>query len=207
MAEGREFWHLNQHFKAQKLKTFLELLGKVYSDLVKVFNANLKFSNDILKLSVKGVEMEITRQTWKDVDGLRQRGVQVRKGETSVVDGFNKEQYFNQCVRNQGEQTQNFHVGRLRVEERLLAMVVTKIIMPRGSNHATLNEGNLLVMYCIQNGVVMDWTYTHHDHIMKEKRLTNFKLPYVILISNFIEHFHNQYAQNGIHQGRQHMVG
>ena len=30
-------------------------------------------------------------------------------------------------ARNQGEQIRNFHVGRLRVEERLLAMVVTKI--------------------------------------------------------------------------------
>jgi len=29
------------------------------------------------------------------------------------------------------------------MEERLLAMVVTKIIMPRGSNHVTLNEGDL----------------------------------------------------------------
>jgi len=35
------------------------------------------------------------------------------------------------------------------VEERLLAMEVTKIIMPRGRNHATLNEGDLVVMYCI----------------------------------------------------------
>jgi len=145
-----------QHLKTQKLKTFLELSGKVYLNLMKVFYANLKFNNGILKTSVKGVEMEITRPTWEDVVGLRQRGVQVRKGETSVVDELKKVQYFNQCVRNQGEQTRNFHVERLRVEERLLAMVVKKIIIPRGSNHATLNEGDLVVMYCIQNGVMVD---------------------------------------------------
>ena len=97
------FGTLEQHLKAQKLKTFLELSGKVYPDLVKVFYANLKFSNGILKTSVKGVEMEISRLTWKDVAGLRQRGVQIRKGETSIVDEFNKVQYFNECVRNQGE--------------------------------------------------------------------------------------------------------
>ena len=66
---------------------------------------------------------------------------------------------------------------------------VTKIIMPRGSNHATLNEGDLVVMYCIQNGVMVDWTYTIRDHMMKAKRLTDFKLAYVVLISKFIEHF------------------
>jgi len=75
------------------------------------------------------------------------------------------------------------------VEERLLAMVVTKIIMPRGSNHATLNEGDLVVMYCIQIGVTVDWTYTIRDHMMKAKRLMDFELPYVKLISKFIEHF------------------
>jgi len=80
-------------------------------------------------------------------------------------------------------------VGRFRVEERLLAMVVTKIIMPRGSNHATLNKGDLVVMYCMQNVVMVDWTYTIRDHMMKAKRPKDFKLPYVVLISKFIEHF------------------
>ena len=46
-----------------------------------------------------------------------------------------------------------------------------------------------MVMYCIQNGVMVDWTYTICDHMMKAKRLIDFKLPYVVLISKFIEHF------------------
>ena len=81
------------------MKTFLELSGKMYPNLAKVFYANLKFRDGVLKSSVKGVDMEITRQTWKDVAHLRQKGVQVRKGETSAVDEFNKVQYFNQCVK------------------------------------------------------------------------------------------------------------
>jgi len=97
------FGTLEQHLKAQKLKTFLELSSKVYPDLVKVFYTNPKFSNGILKSSVKGVEMEITRQIWKDMAGLRQMGVQVHKDETTVVDEFKNVQYYNQCVRNQGE--------------------------------------------------------------------------------------------------------
>jgi len=78
--------------------------------------------------------------------GLRQMVIRVRKGETTIVDKFNKVQYFNQCVRNPSEQTHNFHVGRLLVEERLLSTVVTKIIMFRGRYHSTLNEGDLVVM-------------------------------------------------------------
>ena len=37
--------------------------------------------------------------------------------------------------------------------------------------------------------MVVDWTYTICKHMMKEKRLTDFKLPYVVLISKFIKHF------------------
>ena len=45
------------------------------------------------------------------------------------------------------------------------------------------------MMYCIQNGVVVDWTYIIRDHMLKAKSLTDFKLPYVVLISKFIEPF------------------
>jgi len=39
------------------------------------------------------VQMEISKKARKDVVGLRQRGVQVRKVETSVVEELNKVQY------------------------------------------------------------------------------------------------------------------
>jgi len=89
-------------------------------------------------------------------------------------------------VRNLGGQIHNFHVGRLQVDERLFTMVVTKIIVPRGTNQSTLNGGDMVLMYCIKNGVIVDWTYTIKNHMMKEKWLTNFNLPHVVLISKFI---------------------
>jgi len=76
------------------LKTFLELSGKIYPDLVKVFFTNLEFKNDVLLSNIKGVRMEIKWKAWKDVVGLKARGVQVRKGETGVVQEFNKIQYY-----------------------------------------------------------------------------------------------------------------
>ena len=48
---AENFGNLEQHLKTKKLKTFLELSGMVYPDLVKVLYANLKFNN--------GMEMEI----------------------------------------------------------------------------------------------------------------------------------------------------
>jgi len=186
-AEG--FESLFQQLKHQKLKSFLELSGKIYPDLVKVFFTNLEFKNDVLLSSIKGVQMEINKRAWKDVVGLKPRGVQVRKGETGAVPEFNKMQYYGQCLRNPIAEIKHFHVGGLKVDQRLLGMIVTKILVPHGSNHSTLNEGDLTLMYCIQHNIQVDWIYVFRDHMLKAKRLKDFRLPYVVLVSKFIEYF------------------
>jgi len=183
------FESLFQQLKHQKLKSFLELSGKIYPDLVKVFFTNLEFKNDVLLSSIKGVQMEINKRAWKDVVGLKPRGVQVRKGETGAVPEFNKMQYYGQCLRNPIAEIKHFHVGGLKVDQRLLGMIVTKILVPRGSNHSTLNEGDLILMYYIQHNIQVDWIYVFRDHMLKAKRLTDFRLPYVVLVSKFIEYF------------------
>jgi len=92
-------------------------------------------------------------------------------------------------VRNQGEQTRNFTCGKALCRGKVVSHGGNQDHHAWGSNHSTLNEGDLVVMYCNQNGMMVDWTYTIRDHMMKAKRLTDFKLPYVVLISKFIEHF------------------
>ena len=163
------FESLLQQLKHQMLKTFLELLGKIYSDLVKVFFTNLQFKNDVA--------------------GLKARGVQVRKDETGVVQEFKKVQYFGQCLRNPIAEIKHFHVGGLKVDQRLLVMIITKIIVPRGSNHSTLNERDLILMYCIKYNVKVDWIFVLRYHTFKAKRLIDFRLSYVDLVSKFIEYF------------------
>jgi len=148
-AEG--FKSLFQQLKHQRLKSFLELSRKIYPDLVKVFFTNLEFKNDMLLF--KGIRVEINKKARKDVAGLKSRGVQVRKGETGAVPKFKKVQYYGQCLRNPATEIKHIHVGGLKVDQRLLAMIVTKIIVPRGSNHSILNEGDLILMYCIQHNV------------------------------------------------------
>jgi len=87
-AEG--FESLFQQLKHQMLKSFLEISGKIYPNLVKVFFTNLEFKHDVLLSSIKGFRMEINKKVWKVVAGLKSRGMQVRKGETGVVQEFNK---------------------------------------------------------------------------------------------------------------------
>ena len=58
------------------------------------------------------------------------------------------------------------------MDQRLLGMIVTKMLVPRGNNHSTLNEGDLILMYYIQHNIQVDWIYVFRDHMLKAKRLT-----------------------------------
>jgi len=59
---AKGFESLFQQLKYQRLKSFLEPLGKIYPDLVKVFLTNLEFKNDMLLSSIKGIHMEISKK-------------------------------------------------------------------------------------------------------------------------------------------------
>ena len=121
-AEGfRGVRKLLQH---QKLQKFLELNGRIYPDLIKVFFTNLSFEGSTLKTQVKGVEIEITPTVWKNVAGLKDEGVKVTKGYTSDVEEFNKVQYFRSCMRNKRDSMSSFNTGKLNLEERILAFIV-----------------------------------------------------------------------------------
>jgi len=56
--------NLLQH---QHLHTFLEMTGKVYPQLIKVFYTNLTFEGVVLKSQVKVVDIEVTSHVWNDL--------------------------------------------------------------------------------------------------------------------------------------------
>ena len=83
----------------------------------------------------------------------------------------------------------NFLVGWLKLDERLIAFIVSWIITPRGSNHSTISEEDLLLIYCIMNKVKINWIHTIKEHMQKSVRLCDFHYPYAILFSKFLHYF------------------
>jgi len=154
--------------KEQRLKRFLELTGNIYPDLVKVFYTNLQFHSDSLVSHVKGVDMVITNDVWIAVFGLKFPGVRINRSKLWV---------------------RNFSVGGLKLDERLIAFILSWIITPRGSYHSTLSKEDLLLIYCIMNKVKINWIHTIKDHMQKFIRLRDFHYPYAILISKFLHYF------------------
>jgi len=118
--------------KDQSLRKFLEMKGNIYPDLIRVFYTNLKFEGNNLVSHVKGVDMEITHDVWNVVAGLKYSGLRINKGNLGVVEDFNKVQYYKSCLKNQNAQVRTCSVGGLRLDERLLALIETWILTPRG---------------------------------------------------------------------------
>jgi len=125
--------------------------GNVYPDLVKVFYNNLVQDGKNLVSHVKDMKLKITREIWSNVGGIKYSGMKISKGNTAGIQGFNKMQFYRSCVRNHAEPVARFHVGNLTIIPRLLAYIIAWQLTPRGSNHATLHEEDLILLYCIMN--------------------------------------------------------
>ena len=165
--------------KDQSLRKFLETKGNIYPDLIRVFYTNLKFEGNNLVSHVKGVDMEITHEVWTVVAGLKYSGLRINKGNLGVVEDFNKVQYYKSCLKNQNAQVSTCSVGGLRLDERLLALIVTWILTPRGSNHSVLTEEDLVYIFCIMKKIRINWIHIIKEHMQKAMRLSDYHYPYV----------------------------
>jgi len=175
--------------KEQRLKRFLELTGNIYPDLVKVFYTNVQFNSDPLVSHVKGVDIVITNDVWIVVTGLKFSGVRINRSNRGVVKEFNKMQFYKNCLKNPLSKVRIFFVGGLKLDERLIAFILSWIITPRGSYLSTLSKEELLLIYCVMNKLKINWIHTIKDHMQKFIRLRDFHYPYAILISRFLHYF------------------
>jgi len=95
---------------------------------------------------VKGNEMEITPKVWSIVTGLKYVGLRINKGNIGVVEEFNKMQYYRSCLKNLQSKVRNFSVGGMKLNERIIAFIVSWMFTPRGSNHSVLIEEDLVLI-------------------------------------------------------------
>jgi len=128
--------------------------------------------------------MEITHDIWAAVISLKYVGLRINKGNIGVVENFNKVQYYRSCLKNPQTQIRTCSVGGLKLNKRLLALIVTWILTPRGSNHSVLIEEEL-----IMNKVKINLIHIIKEHMQKSIRLSDYHYPYAVLISKFLLYF------------------
>jgi len=175
--------------KFQKLNKFLKLTENTCPDLVKVFLTNTWYDEENLYSQVKGIDMAINEELWLSVTGLRNDGAVVSRGNTTELGNFNKVQFYKSCLRNQETASRTFNVGGLAAILRILAYIVIWLLTPCGFNHATLIEEDLILMYCLMTKIKVNWVNVIREHLFKVWKKLEYHIPYVILLSSFIEYF------------------
>jgi len=175
--------------KFQKLERFVKLSRNIYPDLVKVFLTNLWIDDGVVYSQVKGVDMAITDEVWLSVAGLRDAGTIVSRANVADLGGFDKVQFFKSCLRNPNCTMRSYSMGGLSIIPRLLSYIVIWILTPRGFNHAVLTEDDLILMYCLVNKIKVNWVSVIKEQLVRIRKKSEFKIPYAILISSFIEYY------------------
>ena len=116
-------------------------------------------------------------------------GLRINRDNIGTVDEFNKMQFYKSCLKDPHSRVRNFSVGGLKLNERLIGFIVTWMLTPRGSNHFTLTEENLVFIYCIMNKTKINWIHVFKEHMLKSMRLCYYHYPYAILITKFLQYF------------------
>jgi len=111
--------------KEQRLKRFLELSGNIYPNLVKVFYTNVQFNGDTINSHLKGVDIVITNDVWIVITGLKYSRLRINKENLGDIEEFNKMQLYKNCLKNPLSKVRNFSVGQLKLDERLIAFIVS----------------------------------------------------------------------------------
>ena len=62
-------------------------------------------------------------------------------------------------------------------------------LIPRGTNHVVLHEEDLIRLYCIMNQIKVNCVFIINEHMLKSKRLADYRFPYAILVSKLIDFF------------------
>jgi len=176
-------------FKFQKLDRFLKLTGNIYPNLVKVFLTNMWYDDENLYSQVKRIDIAINEEVWLSVTGLRNEGATVSRGNTSELGNFNKVQFYKSCLRNQESSSRTFNAGGLAATPRILAYIVIWVLTPRGFNHATLTDEDLIIMYCLMNKIKVNCVNVIREHLFKVGKKLEYRIPYVILLLQFIGYF------------------
>ncbi|KOM47825.1 hypothetical protein LR48_Vigan07g152900 [Vigna angularis] len=165
----------------------MELRGRYYPDLVRIFYFNLKVRDGIFQTRVKGVDILLDNDIWTIV-----AKVPVLENSQIIPNDFaqfNKIAVYQSFLRNPRQHNARlFLAGGLKMEERLLHYLIVWLLCPRGSNHAQCSKTDLIIMYGILQSIPLNWPHLIQTIMFKAKRLDDAPLPYPLLVSQICEY-------------------
>ncbi|KOM57961.1 hypothetical protein LR48_Vigan11g099400 [Vigna angularis] len=172
--------------KRQGVRKFVEMADPWYRELVKVFYYNLWISEGTLCSRVQGVDIKLIDDIWTNIAGLKLGGERCHLG----MEGFHKFSVYQDSLRNPEEVRDYSHykTGGMKKDDRLAVFVISRILMPIGSNHAQDTTEDLYLLKAFKENIQVNWPTTISDNMLKVTRLESAMLPYCVFISKVLIH-------------------
>jgi len=154
----------------QSLEAFVQLKGNVYPDLVRVFYANLQCEEDLLTLHVKGVNIVLTPKIWTSSANFRIAGIPAHRGFL----GANRLDIYQACLRDPiAKRDYNiFRISGMKKDERVLAFIISWILVPRNGNHAQLTTADVFLIHAFKSNILINWSEVVSDTMQKRYQAT-----------------------------------
>ncbi|QCD99321.1 hypothetical protein DEO72_LG7g602 [Vigna unguiculata] len=138
----------------QSLEKFVQLKGNVYPDLVRIFYVNLRCEEDLLTSHVKGVNIVLTKELWTSIAGFQPGGLPAHRG----LPGVNRLDIYQSCLRDPTAK-RNYNIFRadaIEKDERVLAFIISWILVPHNSNHAQLTTEDVFLLHAFKCNLLID---------------------------------------------------
>ncbi|KAI5432051.1 hypothetical protein KIW84_035981 [Lathyrus oleraceus] len=173
-----------------------------YPELVKVFYSNMVSKKGKLTSVVKGVPISMTATDLSSIlgipsDGHRFSGIKAPwEGYSNHVfyyglSRLSEHQFYNKRKKSSGGDLPErvyCSSAKFTLDDRMLHYFLVYVIVPRYSNHCTITDSKMLLLYAIKNNFLVDWGHTILCHMLSYNEHVD-GLPYAHFLTKIFHHF------------------
>ena len=185
------------------LGSFITSSGAYYPDLVKMFYCNMHVDNHCLVTHVRGTHIELSEETFGKILGIPITGRFLYNSEDEVWADYDKKEFYFSLSRipeeeyhakridsHGGEEPlkEFWSAGNFSIDDRLLHYVLAYIVLPRSSNHCSVTDMDMQVIYAIKHDINLNWSRLILHHMLTHTHKFKF-FPYAWVITRIMKHF------------------
>ncbi|KAI5436012.1 hypothetical protein KIW84_022444 [Lathyrus oleraceus] len=173
-----------------------------YPELVKVFYSNMVRKKGKLTFIVKGVPIPLTASDICAIFEIPPGGHKF-VGTISTWENYTKHAFYYSLSRLSEHQIYNkrnksyggdnpervyWSPAKFSINDRMLHYFLVYVVVPRFSNHCTITDPEMMLLYSIKTHFHVDWGHSILSHMMSHDEHVE-GLPYAHLLTNIFRHF------------------
>jgi hypothetical protein len=177
-------------------------LDDFYPELVKVFYSNMVSKKGKLTSVVKGVPISMTATELSSILGIPSGGHMFIGTKAPWEDyskhafyyglsGLSEHQFYNKRKKSSGGDLPErvyWSSAKFTLDDRMLHYFLVYVIVPRYSNHCTITDSEMTLLYAIKNNFCVDWGHNILCHMLSHNEHAD-GLPYAHFLTKIFHHF------------------